>query len=141
MTTILFFSESELANSQAMAVELRQNLERTIEENHRLKTELAKARDASDSSTVSGLQKKLLQELAASVDYFFGILPKPVRDVFRRILIDLKEDGLRILQLTRRYIDALAGMVVHNIRADRDRFGQGDLDRSNDNADGRIADL
>lgn len=87
------------------------------------------------------MQKKLLQELAASVDYFFGILPKPVREVFRRILIDLKDDGLRILQMARRYIDALASMVVHNIRADRDRFGQGDLDRSNDSGDGGISEL
>ena len=104
-----------MANSQAMAHKLRKNLDETLKENEKLKRELAIAVTANNGVLTPAMknQMKAMKDLvAATLDLFFGILPKP----FRRILINLKGDMETALQTVGRMLGAVAGLAFRTLK-------------------------
>lgn len=106
---------SEVVNSEATAHKLRKNLDETRKENERLKRELAIAATANNGVFTPAMknQMRAMKDLvAATLDLFFGVLPKP----FRRILISFKGDMETALRTVGRMLGAVAGLAFRTLQ-------------------------
>ena len=71
-----------------------------------------------DKSEVALDEQKSAQSLLEVLDeLFLGPLPPPVKEIVRKVLTQLNDDGRRVLRLIRRHMNPLIGQLIRTIRS------------------------
>lgn len=103
-------NEDSTATADTAATEILEEAIETLKTNETTVNE-------SQSEIALDEQKGTQSLLEVLDELFLGPLPPPVQEFVRKVLIQLNDDGRRVLRLIRRHMNPLIGQLIRTIRS------------------------